>query len=121
MTRVLTNISKWSARILAILLTGLMLMFIFSGTETIMDMMIMALPGFFLLGSTLLAWFRPIPGGMVYILLGGFALFFFHAYESIVTVILLFGVPVTIGLLFLVSAQKRESGPFGKKIPASYQ
>jgi hypothetical protein len=94
-------ITKWTARVLASLLTGIILLFMFSGTTNIIGIMMQAIPGLLLLGATVLAWIKPLPGGIIYLSLAFFSLIFFNAYEDVFTIILLFGIPALIGALFI--------------------
>lgn len=71
---------------------------------SITGVLIHLIPSYFLIAILVLAWKKPIWGGL-YSALGIAFTFAFKTYQDPITFLLISGIPILIGLLFLASAK----------------
>ncbi len=79
----------------------------YSWLEIAVALFMHLLPTFALIAATILAWKKPLPGGIVFVLLGVLFTVFFHTYEHIIGFSLISAPILIIGTLFILSAQKK--------------
>lgn len=97
----------WLPRILAILFIGLISLFAFDVFDAdlslggkLLGLVMHLIPTCVLLIALVIAWKWPLPGGILFIL-GGVAYFFFARGQHWSAYLLIGGIPVLIGLLFI--------------------
>lgn len=94
------NIIKWSARILSILFILFISMFALDSSG--IGFFIHLIPSYILVALLILSWFKPLSGGICFIILSGLFTYFFKTYNDII-VFLLISIPVLIiGILFII-------------------
>lgn len=71
---------------------------------SIMGLLIHLIPSYFLVAILILAWKKPIWGGL-FSALGVTFTFAFNTYRHPMTFLMISGIPILIGILFLVSAK----------------
>lgn len=98
----------WLPRILAILgivFFSLFALDVFVEYETLSEIVVALaihlIPSFILIAITVIAWRWHVVGGLLFLLLGFFSIFFFNTYENPISFALLTLPPLLVGLLFL--------------------
>lgn len=106
----------WIPRILAILFIGFISIFAFDVLEegyafweTALALLMHLIPSFVLIGTTILAWKKPLIGGIAFLTLGAVFTFFFDTYDIPVSFLLVSLPLLVIGGLFLLQHWKKRS------------
>ncbi|MFH1404569.1 MAG: hypothetical protein ABIH21_00530 [Patescibacteria group bacterium] len=105
----------WAPRIIIIAIIAFMSLLSFDVfgegygfPEVLLALFMHLLPQIIMLVILVLAWKKPLIGGIVFICLGVFALYFFRAYEEIISFLIISAPLLISGVLFIVS--KKGSG-----------
>ncbi|MFC1960524.1 hypothetical protein ACFLYO_07430 [Chloroflexota bacterium] len=114
----LTRTVHWLPRILAIVFSGFLAIFAldvfsegYSFGETLVALFMHLIPSLMVLVVLGIAWKWPLVGGVLFLALGIFSVFFFNTYQDLIT-FLLISLPVfVVGLLFLLDAWYSKRGP----------
>jgi hypothetical protein len=111
----LKSILNWIARLLGILFTVFISLFALdvfqSGVplgETLIALLIHLIPTYIILILLWIAWKRPQVGGLLFILAGA-AYLILVSNQDLTAILLLTGIPVLIGLIFLTSSSLKNS------------
>lgn len=91
---------KLIAEILAIIYTLFISMFAFDIPIFSLGFLIHLIPSLILLTSSILAWFKPRTGAIIFAILGITTIIFFKTYEIIWSLITITLIPILIGILF---------------------
>jgi hypothetical protein len=98
-------VARWAARILSILLILFFLVFSFDEPIFSLGFLMHNIPTIIILIAAIIAWKREKAGGIIYLLLGIFSIFFFNIREHL-QAFLITAPFILIGILFLISAKK---------------
>lgn len=108
--RILQIIIRWIIRSLIILFSAFFIVFAFDNFGTgksffdqISGFTISIIPAIAILGFLAATWRRNEIGGMVFLIVACIFTWFFHAYESITQMLLIFLPPFLISLLYFIS------------------
>ncbi len=100
----------WTPRVLAILITALISLLAldvfsegYSFGETLVALFMHLIPTFILVAAIIVAWKWPKIGGAIWIGLGIFYILMTRGRAELVTLLILAGVPIVIGVLFWIS------------------
>lgn len=114
------KIILWAPRVLAIAFAAFLSMFamdVFSAgygfPEVLLALLMHLMPTLALVALIVLAWKKPLIGGIAFLLLGGFFFMAFDGYESLAGFFIVCFPVLLTGVLFLVSWKK--SGNLSKK------
>lgn len=92
-----------------ILFLSLFALDVFVPGETILNMIvgfaIHLIPNFVILAVLIFSWKKEMAGGILFIALAVFFIFFFHAYKNLATFLVVPAPLIVIGLLFLLSSR----------------
>jgi hypothetical protein len=99
-----TKLLYWLPRVLAILIVGFFALFILEGFSpefSWQDSLSHGLTALIALGVTILAWKRPKIGGWIFVAFGVYYCFAISSPAEWVSILVVGGVPILTGLLFL--------------------
>ncbi|MCK9578498.1 hypothetical protein M0R01_03335 [bacterium] len=108
----MNKIIYYSSRILSIVIVGFFALFILEGFSpefTWQDSLSHLVITLVVLGATIVAWKKPVIGCWFFIILGLYYLIFISAPQQYWQGILIGGIPLLTGILFLIEATKKTA------------
>ncbi|MBN2567768.1 hypothetical protein JXB02_06830 [Candidatus Woesearchaeota archaeon] len=102
----------WLPRVLGILYILFISLFAFDVPILSIGFLMHMLPSLLLVVALVIGWRWPIVGGWIFLMMGIAFVFFFNTYRQILSLLLISGPPIVLGVLFLAEGHKGQ----GRKV-----